>query len=627
MPAKKRPPSRFSFENQFLKVDLDVAGVAWSVTEKASGVAWRMAQSTEQDVVIEDSLKNRSNRALASSQDKEVQPARNGQAGAYLSLRDLGLGVHLFLDGRSLVVEIERRAEGGPAKVRDLLFPRHWDLPKRPDTWSLWTVGQGALVPATSKSRFHHPEGYSEQDMAWHGAYSRGCGTAAIAETPYDLYIAMSHLPGEAPSTFIHWLPSHSDLRYTRRVRYTFGKELSYVQQAKLYREYAKKQGWFVSLAEKARWNPNVKRLKGAGVVQSDTATRRMRTMSYRCHKFEDQMKWMLELKRRTGLKTGILHIDGWGKFGYDSMHPETLPFCPEAGGAKDARAFREKAREIGWLWGLHDQYIDIYADSPSYHPSRFLIRENGKPNTLNVWAGGLCSHLCFTESLKFVRRNFVEGVKDQYMYHNSASIYQLVEPDAYYLDCFCRINECFNPEHPMSRSENVHYLNECFKTVREEGKKVLLSCEHPKFYGVPNLDFGWQVGHMHADVEVEGGAHKTEPIGIPIPLWHLVFHDAIWSLMFKDYGRILLYGCTASFSIEDHRASEPELNWKLKTCALNELVGFDEMTDFEVRNGGMELESSFSSGVRVTFNPAEKTYRIRGAKGVNTAGFERLPD
>ena len=363
----------------------------------------------------------------------------------------------------------------------------------------MWTVGQGAIVPSTWSSVFHHPEGYSEQEMCWHGAFSRGCGVAAVAETPYDLYIAM---------------------------------------------------------------------------------------------------------KERSGLKNAIVHVDGWGKFGYDSMHPETLPFCPEAGGAGAAKKFREKAREIGWLWGLHDQYIDIYSDAPSYHPSRFMVRENGKPNTLNVWAGGQCSHLCFTEALKFVRRNFVEGVKDQYMYHNSPPIYNLVEPDAYYLDCFCRINECFNPEHMMSRSENVHFVNECLKTVREHGNKVVLSCEHPKFYGVPNLEFGWGIGHLKADVQVVGGGHQTESVGIPVPLWELVFHDAIWIPIYgENYGQMLLYGCGPYFSTSEQGPSDEEINWKMKVTGLNEVVGFDEMTDFEVRDGGAEFESSFASGACVTLS------------------------
>ncbi|MFH1707793.1 MAG: hypothetical protein ABIF71_07735 [Planctomycetota bacterium] len=226
--STKATGKRLVFQNKFLRVDLDGQDVGWTITEKATGVTWRMAESAAQDVTLEDANKNRTQHAFASSGDRELLPFQNGLPGAYVCLRDLGLGIHAFLDGRSLVVEIERRVGTGPAKVRDVLFPRHFLLPRKPGVFSTWTLGQGSIVPATWTSRFHHPEGYSEQDMAFHGAEIGPCGVAAIAETPFDLYIAMSHLEKEAPATFIHWLPSLGDLRYTRRVRFTFAKGLDF---------------------------------------------------------------------------------------------------------------------------------------------------------------------------------------------------------------------------------------------------------------------------------------------------------------------------------------------------------------------------------------------------------------
>ncbi len=618
---------RVSFQNRYLRVDLDGQEVRWTVTEKATGVSWRMAKSATQDVTLEDLHKNRTQHAFASSQDKEIQASRNGQPGAYVCLRDLGLGIHAFLDGRSLVVEVERQVGDGPAKVRDVLFPRHFLLPCKPDVFSTWTIGQGAIVPATWTSRFHHPEGYSEQDMAFHGAMIGPCGMVAIAETPFDLYVAMSHLEKEAPATFFHWLPSLGDLRYTRRVRFTFEKGLNYVRQAKTYRRHVQEQGYFVSLTDKAKFNPNVARLKGAAWVNTTTAARRVRTMEHTCNTFADQSAWVAQLKKRTGLKTGVVHVDGWGAFGYDSVHPEVLPPNAKAGGAAGLRQYRENVRKMGWLFGLHDQYVDIYADAPSYDPARFMLKENGKPNLLNVWCGGLCSHLCGTESLKFVRRNFVEGVRDQYMYHNSPSIYDLCQPDASYLDCFCRIHECFNPLHLLTRAETVFYQRECLRTVREHGRKVVQSCEHAKWYAIPDLDFSYGLGHQKADVQVEGGGSNTEAIGIPVPLWNLVFHDAIWTPDWSgEYGRMLLYGSSAFLHAAKELPPPEELAWKVKACAFNGVVGFDEMTNFSLKDDGRTLQSEFSSGAAVTYCPAEKTYRIEGPRRVATAGMVRLP-
>jgi hypothetical protein len=547
--VKQATSRRLTFQNRFLRVDLDAAEVTWSVTEKATGVVWRMAPSAAQDVTVADTAGNRRAHAFASSADRAVQASRNGLPGACIGLRDLGLGIHAFLDGRALVVEIERCAGDGPAKVRDVLFPRHFLLPRKPGVCSTWTLGQGAIVPATMRGRFHHPEGYSEQEMAFHGAAIGDCGMVAIAETPFDLYVAMSHLEGEAPATFFHWLPSLGDLRYTRRVRFTFGRGLDFVQQAKLYRRHVQREGYFVSLADKARGNPNVAKLKGAAWVNSSTG------------------------------------------------------------------------------FGLHDQYIDIYADAPSYDPARFMIKENGRPNLLNVWCGGLCAHLCGTESLKFVRRNFVEGVKDQYMYHNSPSIYDLCRPDASYLDCFCRIHECFHPQHPLTRAETAWYQRECLRTVRGHGRKVVQSCEHAKWYAIPDLDFSYGLGHQKADVLVEGGGHETQAIGLPVPLWNLVFHDAVWTPEHSsEYGRAFLYGSSVFFHAQAELPPDDELAWKMKLCRFNEVVGFDEMTDFRMSGDGQELRSEFSSGVGVTYCPAEKTCRLDGPRSVSTRGSVRLP-
>ena len=43
---KQATSRRLTFQNRFLRVDLDAAEVTWSVTEKATGVVWRMAPAS-----------------------------------------------------------------------------------------------------------------------------------------------------------------------------------------------------------------------------------------------------------------------------------------------------------------------------------------------------------------------------------------------------------------------------------------------------------------------------------------------------------------------------------------------------------------------------------------------------
>ncbi len=614
---------KLKLDSKNLSVEIDADKVALAVTEKRSKVRWEMFPSYDYDVVLRFADGHEETRTFSSSKDKRVRAARHGLKGHELSLADLGLVLTFFLVEDDLVVEIAPARGWRSFKVRDVRFPRHFVLPRKEGAYTLWTVGQGSIVPATWHGRFHHPEGYSEQEMCFHGARQDGCGMVAIAETPYDMYIAMDHREGAAPSTFIRWLPSHGCLRYPRRVRFHFEPGMDFVGMAKAYRKWIDEEGYFKPLSEKVKENPNVARLKGAAVVCSQTATRRVRTMQYECTSFDEQAKRLAKLKERTGLKRAVVHVDGWGRFGYDSVHPETLPPNQEAGGAPGLKRFREKARELGWLFGLHDQYIDVYTDAPSYAPERLMIKEDGKPNLVNMWAGGLCSHMCYSESLKFVRRNIIEGVHDQYMYHNSPPVMQICAPDAYYLDCFCRLHECFNPLHPMTRQEVAETNVEIFRTVRHAGEGVVLSCEHPKFYAVPELDFGWSVGHLTADVQVVGGGHSTECVGIPVPLFLLVFHDAVWlPHPGGDLLQAFLYVRGPYFWNTAEGPSDGEIETKMKLCKLNEAAGFDEMVGFKVLDaGGREMESEFSSGLRVRVDYEDRTYRVSGGKGADMEG------
>ena len=62
-----------------------------------------------------------------------------------------------------------------------------------------------------------------------------------------------------------------------------------------------------------------------------------------------------------------LFTLGGWIHRGYDNQHPDILPTAPECGG--DA-AFADCARRVmalGYLFCLHDNYQDIYRDSPSW--------------------------------------------------------------------------------------------------------------------------------------------------------------------------------------------------------------------------------------------------------------------
>ena len=54
---------------------------------------------------------------------------------------------------------------------------------------------------------------------------------------------------------------------------------------------------------------------------------------------------------------------------GLDVKLPDHLPANPEFGGDQGMIAFGRAANRCGYLWSLHENYIDCIRTSPSYDP------------------------------------------------------------------------------------------------------------------------------------------------------------------------------------------------------------------------------------------------------------------
>jgi hypothetical protein len=71
-----------------------------------------------------------------------------------------------------------------------------------------------------------------------------------------------------------------------------------------------------------------------------------------------------------------ISHV--WQRYGYDVKLPDHLPADPSFGGDAGMIEFGRAANECGYLWSLHENYIDLYPDAPSYDPAaRALLADN----------------------------------------------------------------------------------------------------------------------------------------------------------------------------------------------------------------------------------------------------------
>jgi hypothetical protein len=74
-----------------------------------------------------------------------------------------------------------------------------------------------------------------------------------------------------------------------------------------------------------------------------------------------------------------IQHV--WQHAGYDAQLPDTLPANSAFGSDAELAAFGQTARRFEMPWALHENYIDVYPDAPSYDASARVLSSDGTPS------------------------------------------------------------------------------------------------------------------------------------------------------------------------------------------------------------------------------------------------------
>ncbi|MCX6922640.1 MAG: DUF5696 domain-containing protein, partial [Verrucomicrobia bacterium] len=70
-----------------------------------------------------------------------------------------------------------------------------------------------------------------------------------------------------------------------------------------------------------------------------------------------------------------------WQRYGYDVKLPDHLPANPSYGREADLVDFGRAARDAGYWWSLHENYIDLYPDAPSYDATARVLNADGTPS------------------------------------------------------------------------------------------------------------------------------------------------------------------------------------------------------------------------------------------------------
>ena len=519
--------------------------------------------------------------------------------------------------------------------IEKVLFPGPFSFKKESKDWyTIIPKEQGILIPNTwnvsfKQDGFNGRFGTASAYLPVFGQVKDGEGYLAESLTPWNMGYEAVHEAGSNETTVQFRIePSLGQMEYRRIVRYLFFTDCDYNSLLKGYRELAKEEGKLKTLKEKEVSTPSVKKLIGASFVHKGIKTCVQPDSEFFDKDAPDKNNRLVPFKKRTeemkalkadGIEKLYLHLDGWGDAGYDNKHPDVGPACVEAGGWEGMRELSKTMEELGYLFGIHDQYRDFYKKAESYDDDLACQSADGSIFTHARWAGGPQAYLCTGQAPYYVRRNFERLLAEG------------VHLDGAYLDVFtCNEgDECANPRHRMRRRDSYEYRNACFRYLLS--KNILPSSEEVNDWAVP-----WLVFCHYAPYDFMLREPGSPKYGIPIPMFNLVYHDCLiipWmmeKLPEEDYMLYALLNGGAPYLVRDPAymgidgafTLEEEMPWKTHlervraVSDFHEKVGEAELIRHEILDEkGYRQRSSFANGYTVEVDFKEGTYQISSIK------------
>ena len=513
-----------------------------------------------------------------------------------------------------------------------ICWPGEFEFSKDSSDWyTLLPKQQGLLIPNNWKTEFK-PDGFNGRFgtasayLPFFSQIKEGEGYIAISLTPWNMgYYAIHPENGGYTSVGFRLENSLGKMDYRRIMRYSFLTSCDYNDICKLYRSFAIETGKLKTLEEKAVRTPSINNLIGCAFVHKGIKTCVQPNSDFFDATAPDKNNHLTSFKKRAeemrelkslGVDKLYLHLDGWAEPGYDNNHPDYLPACAEAGGWEGMKELSDTMKELGFIFGIHDQYRDFYKKAESYSDDLACMSPDGSIYTHKRWAGGPQSYLCTTQAPYYVKRNFTEIAK-----HN-------IHLDCAYLDVFtCNEgDECANPHHRMTRCDSYRYRNKCFDYLLS--KNILPSSEEVNDWAIKSLVFCHYAPYDFM-LEKPGSPKK----GIPVPLFNLVYHDCViepWMMdkvsESEDYMLYALInggtpylirdpaypGIDGAFTVDNGLKLTDDIKRSKVVSDFHEKVAKAELVKHELLDEvGRKQASTFTNGYKVIVDFDTSSYEI----------------
>ncbi len=291
----------------------------------------------------------------------------------------------------------------------------------------------------------------------------------------------------------------------------------NYVDIAKAYRQVARAAGWRRTWGDKRQRYPSVDRLFGAANFKPFVLSRVLPSSRFNRDgveridlgfTFDEAAACAEHWRNDLEIDRASVVLAGWINGGYDVRHPDVLPPAAECGGTDGLVAAAQRIRDCGYLFGLHDNYQDMYENTPSWGEQWLNKDKNGVSRKGGNWNGGQAWQVCAIKQVELAARQET----------NLPAIAKLFQPSIYFIDTVFAwpLVTCEDPEHPMTRRDDLLWKSQlCLLAKQHFG---LFGSEEGREWAVPCSDY------------LEGiFGHQTDSApGEVIPLFPLVYSDCI---------------------------------------------------------------------------------------------------
>lgn len=368
-----------------------------------------------------------------------------------------------------------------------------------------------------------------DSTMAMMGQEKDGCALLVNWTHPHTAYtFTSSWTHAEAmPGTVVQTMTVRLDPGAKECFVRPLGKG-SYVEIAKAYRQVAMNLGLVKTWKKKeADTGPAVRKMAGAADFKPFVFNRCVPSSRYnRSGKVETHVGYTLDevsqiaehLHDDLGIDKAMMVLAGWVHGGYDNQHPDPLPVAPELGGNEELVKASKRIRDTGFLFGLHDNYQDMYEDAPSWSPDYVAKNRDGSLVAGGNWAGGPCWIVCAEKQVELAGRKET----------NLPKIEELFHPTIYFIDTIfaAGLYSCFDPKHPETRADDMKYKIKLCQLARKHFG--LFGSEEGREWAVPYADYMEGVFGHRVNIKNKTSQFHSHLGGDLVPLFEMVYGDCV---------------------------------------------------------------------------------------------------